>query len=166
VRYLEGRAERIPLESSSCDVALLSNVLHHVGDRDACAAELHRVLRPGGLVLVRGTLLESVPQVPFFEYFPTALEIDRRRMPSAATLVALFAAHGFEHVRSEVVAQQSAASLQAYYDRVRCRAISTLELISDAEFEQGIERMRRAATAELVPEPVVEPVDLVVVRRP
>jgi len=165
VRYLEGKAERVPLSNASCDIALLSNVIHHVGDRRACAAELHRVLRPGGLVLVRGTLRESVPRVPFFEFFPAALAIDQRRMPSVDAVVEMFVPRGFDHVLSEVVEQQSAVSLRAYYDRVKYRAISTLELISDAEFEQGVEQMRRAAAAELAPQPVVEPVDLVVFRR-
>jgi len=28
-------------------------VIHHVGDVDACAGELHRVVKPGGLVFIR-----------------------------------------------------------------------------------------------------------------
>ncbi len=166
VRYVEGTAERIPLSDGSCDVALLSNVIHHVGDRRACAAELHRVVRPGGLVLVRGTLREAVASVPFFKFFPSALAIDRRRMPSVDELVALLTGGGLDHVASEVIEQQSAPSLPAYYERLKHRAVSTLELISDAEFEQGLKRMRLAAAADAGAGPVVEPVDLVVFRRP
>jgi ubiquinone/menaquinone biosynthesis C-methylase UbiE len=165
VRYIEGSAGQIPVGDACCDVALLSNVIHHVDDRHACAAELHRVVRPGGLVLLRGTLLDSVPGVPFFEFFPTALAIDLQRMPSVAALVAVFASHGLEKVHSEVVEQQSAVDLQDYYDRVKHRAVSTLELIDDADFEQGIERMREAASSEQIPTPVFEPVNLVVFRR-
>jgi ubiquinone/menaquinone biosynthesis C-methylase UbiE len=54
VRYLAGRAEQLPLRSGSFDVALLSNVYHHVVDRRACAVELHRVLRRDGRALIRG----------------------------------------------------------------------------------------------------------------
>jgi ubiquinone/menaquinone biosynthesis C-methylase UbiE len=165
VRYIEGTAGQIPVGDASCDVALLSNVIHHVEDRHACAAELDRVVRPGGLVLLRGTLLDSVPGVPFFDFFPTALAIDMQRMPSVDELAAVFASHGLEKVHGEVVRQQSAVDLQAYYDRIRHRAVSTLELIDDEDFEQGLERMREAARREHTPTPVFEPVNLVVFRR-
>ncbi len=45
VQYAAARAERLPLAESSCDVAWMSQVVHHIRDRKACAAELHRVLR-------------------------------------------------------------------------------------------------------------------------
>src|SRR5713101_7544226 len=46
VSYAGGRAECLPLRDRSCDVAWLSHVIHHISDRDACAKELRRVLRP------------------------------------------------------------------------------------------------------------------------
>lgn len=82
VSYVAGTGEGIPLPDGSCDGALLSYVLHHLRDRDACAQELRRVLRPGGVAIVRNAFRESLTAVPFFEWFPTALEIDLQRMPS------------------------------------------------------------------------------------
>jgi SAM-dependent methyltransferase len=164
VRYLDGAAERIPLAEASVDAALLSYVVHHMDDRDAGAAELARVVRPGGLVLVRQTLRDSVPLVPWLEFFPAARPVAERQMPSRAEVGETFAARGFEQVAAEQVDQENAPSLRAFHDRVRWRAISTLELISDEEFEQGLERMRRAAEAETVPQPVREQVDLMVFR--
>jgi ubiquinone/menaquinone biosynthesis C-methylase UbiE len=165
VRYVEGSAEKIPLATGACDFALLSQVIHHVRRRDACSAELFRVVRPGGLVLVRGTLRESLPRIPFLEYFPAARKIDERRLPAAGEVVAMFAGRGFDHVESEVVEQQTTPSFRAYYERVKLRAISTLELISDADFEDGIARMREAAERERAPTPVIQPVNLLVFRR-
>ena len=72
---------------------------------------------------------------------------------------------GFDHMASEVVDQETSPSFRDYYERVRLRGISTLELIGDEEFEQGIERMRQAANAETEPSPVIEQIDLVVFRR-
>ena len=37
----------------------MSQVVHHVDDRDRAAAELARVLRPGGHVLLRGEFAEE-----------------------------------------------------------------------------------------------------------
>jgi ubiquinone/menaquinone biosynthesis C-methylase UbiE len=163
VRYIDGTAERIPLPDGSCDAALLSNVLHHVRDRGACVSELERVVRPGGLVLVRGSLRGA--RVPFLDYFPTARVVAVEQSPPAPEVVAMFTSGGFEHVESDRIEQQTASSFREYYRRIKLRAISTLELISDGEFEQGIERMRKAAEGERSPRPVIEDIDLLVFRR-
>jgi ubiquinone/menaquinone biosynthesis C-methylase UbiE len=165
VRYVAGRGERIPLPDGSCDAALLSYVLHHLSDRDACARELRRVLRPGGVAIVRSAFRESLAEVPFFGWFPTALAIDERRMPARAEVRAAFASHGFEPVTDEVVWQETSPSLRLYHERLKLRAVSTLELLPDDEFAAGIERMRTDAARETEPTPVVAPVDLLVVRR-
>lgn len=46
----EGVAEALPFHDGSFDLVLFDNVLEHVQDRDRSLAEVHRVLRPGGLL--------------------------------------------------------------------------------------------------------------------
>jgi ubiquinone/menaquinone biosynthesis C-methylase UbiE len=159
-----GAAEQIPLPDDSCDVALLSNVLHHVRDIEACSSELERVVRSRGLILLRGSLRGA--RVAFLDYFPTARPIALEQSPPAPDVIAAFTGRSFEHVATERIQQQTAPSLRAFYERVQMRAISTLELISDAEFEEGVARMRSRADRETTPRPVVAPVDLLVFRRP
>ena len=165
VRYVEGSGERIPLPNESCDAALLSYVIHHFRDRDACAGELRRVLQPGGRVVVRSALRESLAGVPFLEYFPTARAIDEGRMPARADVIATFGEHGFELAADEVIEQEVSPSLRVYHERLKLRAISTLELIPDHEFEEGIARMGLDVEREAIAEPVMAPVDLLVFRR-
>lgn len=50
IRVLEGDAEHLPLESGGLDRARVDRVLMHVPDPAAALAELHRVLRPGGVL--------------------------------------------------------------------------------------------------------------------
>jgi SAM-dependent methyltransferase len=164
VRYVPGCGEAIPLPDGSCDAALLSYVLHHLADRDACARELGRVLRPGGIAIVRSALRESLPDVPFFQWFPTALAVDEARMPAREEAAAMFTAPGFEPIADEVVWQETSPSLRAYHDRLKLRAVSTLELLPDHEFDEGIARLGLAAEQEVEPRPVVAPVDLLVFR--
>lgn len=46
----QGFAEALPFADASFDLVVLDNVLEHVQDRDRTLAEIHRVLRPGGLL--------------------------------------------------------------------------------------------------------------------
>jgi SAM-dependent methyltransferase len=50
VRVVPGHAEKIPFADASFDAALAQLVLHFVGDPPAAAAEMRRVVRPGGAV--------------------------------------------------------------------------------------------------------------------
>ena len=50
--WKRGELEHLPLDDQSVDIALLSQALHHAASPDRALAEAHRVLRPGGRVLV------------------------------------------------------------------------------------------------------------------
>jgi demethylmenaquinone methyltransferase / 2-methoxy-6-polyprenyl-1,4-benzoquinol methylase len=49
---LQGRAEHLPLADSSVDMLTMGYALRHVADLGTAFAEFHRVLRPGGRVLL------------------------------------------------------------------------------------------------------------------
>ena len=48
IEFLECDIERLPFADESFDGVLLSGVLHHLPERSLCAAEVFRILRPGG----------------------------------------------------------------------------------------------------------------------
>jgi ubiquinone/menaquinone biosynthesis C-methylase UbiE len=52
VSVLDGTAEHLPLEDGAATVAWAVSSFHHWTDRDAGLAELRRVLRPGGRLLI------------------------------------------------------------------------------------------------------------------
>jgi ubiquinone/menaquinone biosynthesis C-methylase UbiE len=52
IRFFEGPAEKLPLESGSASVVLAINSLHHWAQPDAGLEEVWRVLAPGGRFLI------------------------------------------------------------------------------------------------------------------
>jgi ubiquinone/menaquinone biosynthesis C-methylase UbiE len=48
LQFDEGDVEALPYEEASVDGVLLSGIVHHLPDPSLCAAEVMRVLRPGG----------------------------------------------------------------------------------------------------------------------
>ena len=48
IEFLEGDIENLPFADASFDGVLFSGVLHHFPDLSHCAAEVFRILRPGG----------------------------------------------------------------------------------------------------------------------
>jgi len=48
VEFLEGDVEHLPFPDASFDGVVLSGLVHHFPDPTQCAAEVFRVLRPGG----------------------------------------------------------------------------------------------------------------------
>lgn len=52
ITWKRGELEKVPLKDASVDVAIASQALHHADDPARALAEAHRILRPGGRLLV------------------------------------------------------------------------------------------------------------------
>lgn len=166
VTYLSGSAEHIPLDDDSCDLVLMYLVLHHVRDRAAAATEIARVLRADGRLLICSTLSDRLRDPVWHRYFPGARKVETELFPSQAEVIELFAAVGLRHVTTEVVRHRVAPSLAAYAERLRLRAISVFEYLSEEEIEAGFATLDLAVAAETTPQPVEADIDLLVLAGP
>jgi SAM-dependent methyltransferase len=164
VFYVAGSAEQLPLREMSLTTALLSNVYHHVPDRRVCAAELHRVLRPDSRVLIRGVFAGRLGEITLFDYFPEARAVCDQ-FPTMEETVQTFTDAGFEFETIERVVQQTCSSLKELAARTRLRTDTTLALMTDERFSTRQAALEAAAARETEPTPVVETLDLVVLRR-
>jgi hypothetical protein len=141
----------------------LSTVIHHFGDLASCPRELRRVLEPGGPVLIRSSFPGHHAGITLFRFFPGARKI-AETFPTVQATVAAFATVGFAFESLQPVSQVSAPSLQVAVERVRQRADSTLQPLPDEEFAEGLAALERAAAAETTPTPVIDHLDLLVLR--
>jgi SAM-dependent methyltransferase len=161
VRYVAGDAAALPIADGCFDLALLSRVIHHLLDRQRCAVELRRVLRPGGVVVVRTTVRERLDAI-VYDYWPRLREIDQARFPSADTIVADFEAAGFTPTTVDSVAQPVQPHLRAYHDALASRPQSKFETLATDEFATGLARLRQDAEAETDPHEISERYDVLV----
>jgi ubiquinone/menaquinone biosynthesis C-methylase UbiE len=161
VGYAQGRAEDLPLPDETCDWAWLSTVVHHFEDLPRAARELRRVVRRRGAVLIRSWFAGG-EDVVHFRYWPGARRI-AESFPTVSDVAEAFAA-GFGIEALESIPQVSASSLREGYERLRLRADTTLQGLSDEEFAEGLRRLKAEADAETDPQPIVSRLGLLVLR--
>lgn len=161
VRYVRGDAEALPLATGSADVVQLSMVYHQLADPAVVVAELARVLRTDGLVLLRTPTQGLLPDFHWVRFFPESLAFDRARIPAHADVVAVFARAGLSLREHSVIHQRIADDLAEYAARVRARAFSSLQALPDDVWERRLAEFE--AYCRSAPDgPVDEPVNLFV----
>jgi ubiquinone/menaquinone biosynthesis C-methylase UbiE len=165
VHYLRGMAEAIPLGDGSVDVALLYFVLHHVAHKRAAAAELRRVLRPGGRLFIRTNFTDRMPDIYWYQFFARAKEVDRSLFQSVAEVAQLLESAGFAVVALEDIEFLEAASKVELLERLRCQALSTFELMDPCDIDEGFAAMEAAIAKGGDSAPVFTRGDLLVLRR-
>jgi ubiquinone/menaquinone biosynthesis C-methylase UbiE len=162
VTYLAGRAEAIPLADNSVDVVLTMLSFHHVRDRAAGAAEIARVLKPGGRYLTYTPFSDRFPDIHWHRFFPEAREVEKRMFPTLAEIEALFGGVGLRKVSLTRISHSVSPSLAAFRERLSLRAISTFEHLSEADIQSGFARLDAAVEAETEPQTVFTEGDLLV----
>src|SRR5258707_1123207 len=89
VTYLKGSAEDIPLPEASVDAVLMFLSFHHFPDQLQGLREVRRVLRPGGVAFLRSQFADLMPHLFWYDYFPSAREVDAAMYLSLADATAL-----------------------------------------------------------------------------
>lgn len=144
VTYSAGSAEHVPLPDASCDAALLFFVWHHVAGRAAAAAELHRVVKPGGTLFVAGNFTDRMPDIWWFRVMPEWREVERAMFRSRDEVARDFTAAGWTLAARDEVTWVRAASLAEDYERLKLRSVSVFEHLSPELADAGFDRIEAA----------------------
>jgi ubiquinone/menaquinone biosynthesis C-methylase UbiE len=144
IGWKQATAEQLPFKAGWFDGLHMHLVLHVLSDLDQALAECARVLSPGGRLAAVTFELEHFDGFHLNEYFPSLAAIDRSRFPAPADVRRRLADAGFAEVVSETIRQQVELEPKALVERVRGRYISTLHLLEDAEYREGLERLEHA----------------------
>jgi ubiquinone/menaquinone biosynthesis C-methylase UbiE len=121
VEVVVGDGEQLPFESFSFDLAVTARTLHHTPRPELLIAELTRVTRPGGTILVVDHIAPVDPLAAFeLNRFERARDATTTRVLSDGDLRALFDANGLV-VRRDLVFREP-RELEAYLDLAGCEA--------------------------------------------
>jgi SAM-dependent methyltransferase len=164
VRYAAGSAEHIPLPDASCDAALLFFVWHHVVDREGAAREVRRVVKPGGKLFVQANFSDRMPDVWWFRVVPEWRRVDTAQFRSEEAVKGDFVGAGWRLVSRDEVTWLRSASLAEDFARLKLRAVSVFEHLSEEVVEAGFARIE-AALPSLGDGPQYETSELLVFQR-
>jgi SAM-dependent methyltransferase len=122
VEVVVGDGERLPFESFSFDCAVSGRTLHHTPRPELVIAELARLTRPGGTILVVDHIAPVDPLAAFeLNRFEKARDSSTTRVLSDGDLRALFDANGLVLRRDLVVREPR--ELEAYLDLAGCEGL-------------------------------------------
>ncbi len=152
VTYLAGEAAKIPLPDASADAVLMFLSFHHVPDQAAGTREIARVVKPGGRVILRSTFKERIPNHWWRGFFPRSHAIEEAMFPTAAEARALFEAAGFVTVDTVFREVPFERDIGEAVEKLRLRAVSTFEHMTDAELDEGFAAIDAAFAAGTIEE--------------
>jgi ubiquinone/menaquinone biosynthesis C-methylase UbiE len=136
-RFKEAHAEELPFKDGWFERVVMRLSLHHL-DRPRALREAGRVLAPGGRIVVGTFDPDQFADYWLTRYFPSIATIDAARFPDQETLERELGAAGFAAPTSARLDQGARLSRTEALERIRCRYISTLRLMSEEEFERGL----------------------------
>lgn len=146
ITVVRARAETLPCKDRSFDRVMCVNAFHHFVGKPDFLAEAHRVLRPGGRLLILG-LDPHVAGLRWWVYdnFPATRAIDRARYPPVARIRSAMHRAGFVQCSTRRAQRMTdrlmleEAERRGFLDKA---FTSQLSLLSDAEYQEGLRRLR------------------------
>ena len=134
-RLIRGSLLDVPLEDESMDMVMSTQVIEHIQEHDQAAAELCRVLKPGGHAII------TVPHPP--EPFPNDGHF--REGYTEAELAALFKPQGMTPLHTDYFLIRATTDRMAHVDQLPARGAFIPVAWVDAESHLSAEQ-RRAGT--------------------
>jgi SAM-dependent methyltransferase len=117
--FLDGDAYELPFPSDAFDVVSTGRTLHHVQRPELVLAEMNRVLRPGGTMLVVDQLAPNDPLAAIeLNRFERARDESTTRILADVDLRGLFDSNGLVLRRAEIYPEER--EIESYLDLAGC----------------------------------------------
>ena len=147
VDFTTGDAAHLPYDSGSIDYIKNRFAFHHITEKRKVIDEIYRVLKPEGIVSLYNICPEYMRSPWMDTYFPQTTVYDRERFPETRELYRWFDEQGFQ-TSLEIKTRIKKISYEDILFEVRNRDMSQLNLISEDEYRQGLEKLIRDSRKE------------------
>jgi ubiquinone/menaquinone biosynthesis C-methylase UbiE len=142
VVFRRAAAERLPFRDGWFERALMRSVVHHV-DRAEAFPEVLRILDDTGRLVIDNIDPDGLEELWYTRFFPSLLELERRRLPSAIELERELLEAGFARVTVRRVAFERRFDRQTALRKLEGRHTSSFDLLEENEIVAGIARAKR-----------------------
>ncbi len=137
-----GVAQNMPFHDAAFDLVAFHLSIHYGSWRDALSETL-RVLRGGGACKIWTLGPRHHTSSMLARWFPTVADIDARRFPAPTDLATYLEAR-CQRVEHDVEIEQVVRSAGHWERAVRAGFVSTLQLVTEQEVEDGLRDFRKA----------------------
>ena len=132
-------ASALPFRDAWFERVVMRAVVHLL-DRAGAFVEARRVLRADGRLVIASFDPAHFDRYWLNDLFPSMERIDRARFPTPEALETELRSAGFAAVELTRLSQQAEISRNVALAKVRGKHISTFDLISEEEYEEGLAR--------------------------
>jgi SAM-dependent methyltransferase len=145
VTFVQGdAAKEFPFPDQNFAFAFAVDVIHHIEDLPRFFAEAHRVLVPGGHLVIVTDSEETLRRRSLTVFFPEVLAIELARYPTIDRLQHGADRAGFRLESKEQVAGRIPLD-DAYLNRLEAKCSSAIRLLTSEQHAAGMDRVRAAA---------------------
>lgn len=143
IMFKKGDHEKIPYKDGFFDFVYMTDVIHHVPDIDKMFREIYRVLKKAGHLCI---VTESHRQLEtrfWVRYFPTTVEVEKRRYPDICEIVELAKKNGYTHSKNDVTDSYKTHKISPdFLKLVENKGYSMFHLINKSDYAKGLSRIK------------------------
>ena len=143
VKFVRADAHRLPFRGARFDFGYAVLLIHHLADVPGFFRELYRVMREGKAAILTCSH-EWIRRHPMTRFFPSFATVDLARFPPISSVERWLRDAGFADVETLPVETSPYTADMDYVKRVGDKWVSTLQLIPELEFQQGLQKLRQA----------------------
>jgi SAM-dependent methyltransferase len=142
VKFVRADAHRLPFRDGKFDFGYAVLVIHHLEDVGAFFRELYRVMRAGRAAILTCSH-DWIRRHPMNRFFPSFASIDLARFPRIDSVRQWLDEAGFVDVETRLIETEPHLADMSYVKRVGDKWVSTLQLLPEDEFQEGLEKLRQ-----------------------